>query len=638
MLEGRILRGRYRVGRLLGRGGMAEVYLAFDTRRQVSVALKLLREDLAEDPEFVRRFEREAEALARLDHPYIVRFYSFEREGRAAFIVMDYVPGISLRGRLMEAGGPLPLEEVTRIVRQVGTALAYAHNEGFVHRDIKPGNIMLREDGTSLLSDFGIARAAETTTMITIAPLGTPSYMSPEQILGHEADPRTDVYCLGVVLYEMVTGRRPFLGDVGTGRSTAERVRNEHLYVAPPDPRSINGALPPAVSAVILKALAKRPEERWQDVMSLVRAWERALDLEHQAMIGVSTQLPSDERVGTPLPIQNDVVDGPQSVRGRSLSRLFRERSTWMTWVIGLVAALALGGALVCAAAGLGVLTLDGTGRGTATIVASANTVASTMAPVSTPMPDPSLTRQPSPGLTVEASGAQRSGTATSLALLPTRVERGSLARQDGGSLRSAEGILRVKSDRAWADEEGNISIVGEVVNDSSEVIDTMVVVVAELRDENGNAVEGDFRSYLDRPVIPPGERSSFWILVRPSDLEVDSRSVAEYDLSLWITDMPSPDVELVVDWAEASEEDGGLYIRGKVSNQTSLEFVLLSVYSSLYESNGNLINATVDNIELDSPLGPNEQTEFTGYFLDHYAGAEQFYVIVTGWTKEALE
>jgi eukaryotic-like serine/threonine-protein kinase len=277
MQEGSLLRNNYRLDRLLGRGGMADVYLAFDISRQAHVAVKILREDLAEDPEFVRRFAREAEALAKLNHPNVVRFYSFERQGATAFIVMDYVPGTTLQRRRIEAGAPPPLSEVTRILRQIGAALQYAHSEGYVHRDVKPGNIMLREDGKALLSDFGIARAAESATLTT-ATLGTPAYMSPEQILGRELDRRTDIYSLGVVLFEMATGRRPFTGDERgvTGTSTLARLREAHLKLAPPPPQAINPLLPAGLGAVISRALAKEVDDRWPDVVSLMQAWEVA--------------------------------------------------------------------------------------------------------------------------------------------------------------------------------------------------------------------------------------------------------------------------------------------------------------------------------------------------------------------------
>jgi eukaryotic-like serine/threonine-protein kinase len=271
MQEGVVLRNNYRLDRLIGRGGMADVYLAFDMRRHTHVALKVLREDLGEDPDFVRRFAREAEALAKLDHPNIVRFYSFERQGATAFIVMDYVPGSSLQRHIAEHEGPVPLNEIGDILHQVGAALHYAHHQGYVHRDIKPGNIMLRENGEVLLSDFGIARAAESATAATLT-VGTPAYMSPEQILGRELDQRSDIYSLGVVLYEMAAGRRPFTGDERgiTGTSTLARLREAHLKLSPPDPRTVNPALPAGLAEVIMRALAKDPAERYQDAVSLV--------------------------------------------------------------------------------------------------------------------------------------------------------------------------------------------------------------------------------------------------------------------------------------------------------------------------------------------------------------------------------
>ena len=273
-----ILRNRYRIIQLIGRGGMADVYLALDMRRQARVAIKVLREDLAEDPDFVRRFAREARTLAQLDHPNIVRFYSFEQEGLIAFMVMDYVDGVTLRRLVAERKGPLRVDEITAILRQVGAALHYAHASGIIHRDLKPGNIMIQRDGKALLTDFGIAKIVESSTLTTISA-GTPAYMSPEQILNRPLDHRTDIYSLGVVLYLLATGRRPFSGDEPglTGTGTMARVREAHLRVPPPDPRTLNSNLPAEASQVIIKALAKRPDDRWQDVMSLVSAWERAV-------------------------------------------------------------------------------------------------------------------------------------------------------------------------------------------------------------------------------------------------------------------------------------------------------------------------------------------------------------------------
>lgn len=275
---GDALRGRYRIVRLLGRGGMADVYLAFDQKRYVQVAIKVMREDLAEDPDFVQRFAREARALAWLDHPNIVRFYSFEREGLLAFLVMDFVDGLTLRTELARRQGPLTLSETTSVLRDIGSALFYAHNEGVIHRDLKPGNIMLARDGRALLTDFGIAKALESATVTTMAA-GTPAYMSPEQILGQPLDVRTDIYSLGVMLFLMVTGRRLFTGEEPglTGTGAMARMREAHLRLQPPDPRRFNPDLPPDAAHVILRSLAKQPQQRWPDMKQLVNTWNSAM-------------------------------------------------------------------------------------------------------------------------------------------------------------------------------------------------------------------------------------------------------------------------------------------------------------------------------------------------------------------------
>lgn len=376
MQEGIVLCDRYRLDQSLGRGGMSDVYRAFDQRRRAYVAIKVLREDLAEDPDFVRRFAREAEALARLDHPNIVRFYNFEQEGAQAFIVMDFVSGSTLSRRLREMAGPLPLDEITHILRHVGAALHFAHQEGYIHRDVKPGNIMLRDDGSVLLSDFGIARATEAATS-TMGPAGTPAYMSPEQILGHDLTPGADVYSLGVVLFEMATGERPFSGDVGTGTSRIERVRDAHLHAEPPHPQRINPNLPRAAAAVILRALAKSADRRYQDVTSLVQAWEDALGLPHELPAGgrlisiAEVASPKTERpVSTPAPATPVPPPPPPESPKRSRRGL----------VVALIAVVLLG----AAAALFFTIFQPGAGR-----AAQAPTVVSPTADLATATPIP---------------------------------------------------------------------------------------------------------------------------------------------------------------------------------------------------------------------------------------------------------
>ena len=317
-IEVHVLKDRYRIEELIGRGGMAEVYKAWDIRRQYHVAIKVMREDLAEDIEFLRRFQREAQALAALSHVNIVRFYSFEREGPLAFIVMDYVEGTTLRRRILEAEGvPLRMDEVMPITQQVCSALHYAHAENVLHRDVKPGNIMIQPDGRVLVADFGIAKAADAATATTIMP-GTPAYMSPEQCRSQPVDVRTDVYSLGIVVYEMLAGRRPFVGETteaGTG-GTREKIRWEQMHATPLSLRRLNPALSPRAEEMVLRALAKEPDRRWSSVLAFWRALAGALGAAvpeakpKPAMTPRSVLVAPRAAVGTPPP-QEPVVGYP---------------------------------------------------------------------------------------------------------------------------------------------------------------------------------------------------------------------------------------------------------------------------------------------------------------------------------------
>ena len=264
----RLLAGRYQVGALLGRGGMAEVHAGVDARLGRRVAIKLLKPSLANDPAFRTRFRQEAQAAARMAHPTIVRvFDAGEETARDAsgaelqvpFIIMEQVDGTLLKD--LVAQGPLKPAEAIRITEGILTALEYSHRAGVVHRDIKPGNVMITPAGQVKVMDFGIARAisdSSATIAQTSAILGTAQYFSPEQARGESVDARTDLYSTGVVLYELLTGRPPFRGD------TAVAVAYQHVSEAPVAPNVLNPAVSPALNAVVLHALAKDRFERFQ--------------------------------------------------------------------------------------------------------------------------------------------------------------------------------------------------------------------------------------------------------------------------------------------------------------------------------------------------------------------------------------
>lgn len=264
----RLLAARYELGPLIGRGGMSDVHLAVDAKLGRRVAVKLLKSALASDPVFRTRFRHEAQAAARMAHPTIVRVFDAGEEivrepggGETVvpYIVMEYVEGRLLKDII--ADGPLAVAEAARIAEGILTALEYSHRAGVVHRDIKPGNVMVTSSGQVKVMDFGIARAisdSAATVAQTSSILGTAQYFSPEQARGETVDARTDLYASGVVLFEMLTGRAPFLGE------SAVAVAYQHVSEAPPTPSSINPQVSPAMDAVVLHAMAKDRFERFQ--------------------------------------------------------------------------------------------------------------------------------------------------------------------------------------------------------------------------------------------------------------------------------------------------------------------------------------------------------------------------------------
>ncbi|HMA34015.1 MAG TPA: protein kinase, partial [Chloroflexia bacterium] len=273
-LTGKTL-GRYRVLERIGRGGMAEVYKGYQASLDRYVAIKVLHAFLLEEEGSRERFRREARAVAALRHPHIVQVFDFDDEGEEYFMVMEFVDGPNLKTVLQEqakAGQRLGLARMGEILTGIGGALGYAHTQGMIHRDVKPHNIMFTATGQPLLTDFGIAKIVSNSNVSASGALtGTPAYMSPEQGRGAAVDARTDIYSLGVVLYEMVTGRVPFDAD------TPFAVVIKHINDPLPLPRSIDATIPEPLERVVLKAMAKAPEDRFQTAAELVQATQDAI-------------------------------------------------------------------------------------------------------------------------------------------------------------------------------------------------------------------------------------------------------------------------------------------------------------------------------------------------------------------------
>ena len=255
--------GRYEVLGELGQGAMGIVYKARDPLIDRVVAIKTINLGLAldEKEEYEGRFYQEAKAAGRLNHPNIVTIYDVGKSGDVAYIAMEFLQGRELRD-IMNDGGLLPVDQVLDIVAQVAQGLAYAHEHGIVHRDVKPSNIMVVRDGHAKITDFGIARMASSAVRTqTGMVLGSPKYMSPEQVMGKEIDQRSDIFSLGVMLYEMLTGQAPFNGE------NVNAIMYQTLNAVPAPPNTLNPAVPEMVNFILAKALAKKVEDRYQNAM-----------------------------------------------------------------------------------------------------------------------------------------------------------------------------------------------------------------------------------------------------------------------------------------------------------------------------------------------------------------------------------
>jgi serine/threonine protein kinase len=266
--------GPYRIINQIGQGGMATVYKAYQASMDRNVAIKVLPSALAQSPEFIQRFQQEARIIAKLEHPHILPVFDYGENDGVTYFVMRYLDAGTLSDK-MEKGRPLPLNEIDRLFTQLAEALSYAHGFGIIHRDLKPSNALIDSQGNLFLTDFGIAKLLESASprlTQTDAILGTPAYISPEQAQSTKVDQRSDIYSLGIILYEMVAGRVPFVAE------TPLAVLLKHVSDRLPPPSSIKADIPEGIESVVLKALAKNPGDRFNTVAEFLAAWKDALE------------------------------------------------------------------------------------------------------------------------------------------------------------------------------------------------------------------------------------------------------------------------------------------------------------------------------------------------------------------------
>ncbi len=335
--------GRYHILEQIGEGGMATVYKAYDTRLERDVAIKILRTDQfapAVLERILKRFEREAKALAKLSHPNIVKVHDYGEHEGAPYLVLEFLPGGTLKQKL---GQHIPWREAVRLILPVAHALEYAHDNGVIHRDIKPSNILLTHKGSPLLSDFGIAKLLENEDTQTLTAsgvgIGTPEYMAPEQGVGQESDGRADIYSLGIVLYELITGRKPFEGN--TPMAIILKQMSEPL----PKPTRYVKDLPRAVESLLSKALAKQPENRFADMSVFVSTLEELLASSSQPEVRSILHRNKD----TLATIVQDSQNHPRSEELPVLAKKPRSPNRKRKWILGFGITTGLLGLVVLA-------------------------------------------------------------------------------------------------------------------------------------------------------------------------------------------------------------------------------------------------------------------------------------------------
>lgn len=339
---GKRINDRYQILETIGSGGMASVYKAYDVILNRNVAVKVLRPQFSDDDEFIRRFRREAQAATSLSHPNVVSIYDVGEEDDLYYIVMEYVEGPTLK-QLIGQKGTISLTETVNIMKQISSAIAHAHENQIVHRDIKPHNILLSKKGEAKVTDFGIARAMASATIThTNTVMGSVHYLSPEQARGGIVNEKSDIYSLGIVLYEMLTGKVPFSGD------TAVSIAIKHLQMDVPSPRQTNPTLPQSIENIVLKATTKDPFHRYHNVIDMEADLDSAMDPSRSNEKKFVVPLDSEE-VTKAIPIikgnqfdkdiENTIVKGTDPNSG---AKNFKKDKQRKKWPIILITALIL--------------------------------------------------------------------------------------------------------------------------------------------------------------------------------------------------------------------------------------------------------------------------------------------------------
>jgi hypothetical protein len=564
--------GKYQLGEMLGHGGMGAVYKSFHPLLNRPVAVKLMLASVAADPQAHQRFLREAQIVAALSHPHIVNIFDVDIQNGQPYLVMDFVEGGSLAGRLR--AGPLALAEALRLAFPLAEALAYAHLQGVLHRDLKPANVLLRGDGSPVLADFGLARPSQVDSAAKLtatgAVMGTLAYMAPEQFGGGPADARADIYSFGVMLYEMLTGRVPFEGD-------SAQIMYGHLQQPPPAPRQLNPTLPESAERLLLGMLSKDPAWRPQSMDQVVAALRSILSGD-------------DAAIGATIPIETAATLTAPTGLG-SVTLPFPRR-----WLVPLLLAVP------AAAAVCGLLLL------LPLLSRRAQPTAEPTARPAIPIAAPSA--QPATSTAGEADAAPLPtgpGEAEPTPAPPTRVDQ-PLAKleQSGPEPFSAGGITYRKDRTLW--------FFGEVRNDGDEAREAIQVRV-NLLDMNGKEIASK-AGFASMSYLKPGEVSPFSVLFDEGETPAE---FAEYRIEVssskgdFQIGYAYRDLSVTGEPQSRRDEYGFVEIKGRVRNGGQAPAKFVQIFAVFYDDAGNVVGIanTFAETSNDAPLAPGAEARF---------------------------
>jgi eukaryotic-like serine/threonine-protein kinase len=591
--------GKYQLGELLGQGGMGAVYRSFHPLLNRQVAIKVMLGTIAADPEAHQRFIREAQVVAALSHPHIVNIFDVDVQNGQPYIVMDFVESGSLAARLR--AGPLPLAEVLRLMIPLAEALEYAHRQGLIHRDLKPANVLLRSDGGPVLADFGLARAAQPDSAAKItatgAVLGTLAYMAPEQFSGQPTDARADIYALGVMLFEMLTGRPPFDGD-------SAQIMYGHLQQPPPAPRMLNPALPDEVERLVLRMLSKSPAGRPQSAAEVAAALR---DIQAGgAATGATIALPNQlaPTIAT-RPSAGTLALDRAAPADKTPAQAPRRRSPIL--LAGAIAAIivAVLAAVVLATRPSGTSTAGGATSEVARPTAAARPTQSAAAVETDPTAEPDTPTELEPESQPLLTNAKQAG--------PEQFSVGGLSYKQA-------------KDSIW--------FFGEVRNDGKEERETIKIRI-NLFGANGKEVASKV-GFASRSYLKPGEISPFSVLFSDADLPPPFADYQVEVSSSKATFQPGytyRDLSIAAGPQVKRDQYGFIKVSGRVRNSGEKPAKFVQVFAVFYDRDGNVVGIGNSYAEVanDAPLDAGADARFELQGIVFSAPPARYHLFVEG-------